>query len=40
MTRKLDYIADMGFTCLQLLPHTEFGGQWWGAVRVESSCDP
>ena len=25
LTRKLDYIANMGFTCLQLLPHTEFG---------------
>ena len=25
-TRKLDYIKDLGFNRLQLLPHTEFGG--------------
>ena len=28
LTRKLDYIKDLGFNCLQLLPHTEFGGAW------------
>jgi 1,4-alpha-glucan branching enzyme len=28
LTQKLDYIAGMGFNCLQLLPHTEYGGQW------------
>ncbi len=28
LTRKLQYIKDLGFNCLQLLPHTEFGGAW------------
>ena len=28
LTRKLDYIKELGFNCLQLLPHTEFGGAW------------
>ena len=28
LERKLDYIKDLGFNCLQLLPHTEFGGAW------------
>ena len=28
LTRKLDYIKGLGFNCLQLLPHTEFGGAW------------
>lgn len=37
LTRKLKYIADMGFTCLQLLPHTEFGGQWGYNPRLMHS---
>jgi 1,4-alpha-glucan branching enzyme len=28
LTRKLDHIKNLGFNCLQLLPHTEFGGAW------------
>ena len=28
LVRKLDHIAEMGFTAVQLLPVTEFGGAW------------
>ena len=28
LVRKLDHIAEMGFTAIQLLPVTEFGGAW------------
>ena len=28
LVRKLDHIASMGFTAIQLLPTTEFGGAW------------
>ena len=34
LTRKLDYIKDLGFNCLQLLPHTEFGGAWGYKPRL------
>jgi 1,4-alpha-glucan branching enzyme len=28
VTTKLEYIADLGFNCLQLMPTAEFGGIW------------
>ena len=34
LERKLDYIKDLGFNCLQLLPRTEFGGAWGWNPRL------
>ena len=37
LERKLQYIKDMGFNCIQLLPTTEFGGQWGYNPRLMHS---
>jgi pullulanase/glycogen debranching enzyme len=37
--KRLEHVASLGFTCIELMPITEFGGSWADLTKSLGECE-